>query len=130
MSTTTFLAQQSRGEGIQSSGGGGDWDLVTLFENMTEYGQVAGGAFLSLMGLIGVIWGATLLVKKLLSEQSRESWVKIVALLIIGGALLFSGITLVLKFAEGGRDTIEEFGTGAIVSLTDFSGVLAGSGLF
>ena len=104
------LAANGRGRGADT--GGDDWDLITFFENGTDYGQAAGGAFLSLMGLIGLIWGATLLVKKLMSEQSRESWVKIVALLLIGGALLASGITLVLNFANGGATTIEDMGNG------------------
>ena len=36
----------------------------------------------------GLVWGGFLLVKKLMSEQSRESWLKIVALIIIGGAFV------------------------------------------
>lgn len=129
MSVSMMNLAQGGGQGIQSSGGG-DWDLIKLFENMTEYGQVAGGAFLSFMGLLGVIWGGTLLIKKLMSEQSRESWVKIVALLLLGGALLFSGIGLILKFAEGGKDTIEEFGAGVILPNIDAVNVLASGGFF
>lgn len=129
MSVSTMNLAQGGGQGIQSTGGG-DWDLIKLFENMTEYGQVAGGAFLSFMGLLGVIWGGTLLIKKLMSEQSRESWVKIVALLLLGGALLFSGIGLILKFAEGGKDTIEEFGAGVILPNIDAVNVLASGGFF
>ena len=129
MSVSTMNLAQGGGQSIQSTGGG-DWDLIKLFENMTEYGQVAGGAFLSFMGLLGVIWGGTLLIKKLMSEQSRESWVKIVALLLLGGALLFSGIGLILKFAEGGKDTIEEFGAGVILPNIDAVNVLASGGFF
>lgn len=129
MSVSTMNLAQGGGQGIQSTGGG-DWDLIKLFENMTEYGQVAGGAFLSFMGLLGVIWGGTLLIKKLMSEQSRESWVKIVALLLLGGALLFSGIGLILKFAEGGKDTIEEFGAGVILPNIDAVNALASGGFF
>lgn len=102
---TTVLAQ-----------GGGDWDLETFFTNATDYAKVAGGAFLSLVGVIGIIWGGTLLIKKLMSEQSRESWVKIVALIILGGALLFGGINLILDFAEGGKNTVENFGTGTVLA--------------
>lgn len=104
---TTVLAQ---------SGRGGDWDLETFFTNATEYSKVAGGAFLSLVGIIGIIWGGTLLIKKLMSEQSRESWVKIVSLIIVGGALLFGGINLILDFAEGGKNTVENFGTGTVLA--------------
>lgn len=111
---TQVLAAKGDGRGADL-GGAEDWDMKTFFENATQYSQVAGGAFLSLMGVIGLIWGGVLLLKKLMSEQSRESWVKIVALLLVGGALLASGITLLLNFAQGGATTIEDLGGGGAI---------------
>lgn len=125
---TELMAQS--GANVSAESG---WDLETFLNNTTEYGQVIGGSILSLMGMIGVVWGGVLLVKKLLSEQSRDNWVRIAALILVGGAMLFGGITLILRFARGGSDTIENFGNGGGVALMDFVTQLSsvsGTGLF
>lgn len=125
---TELMAQS--GANVSTESG---WDLETFLNNATEYGQVIGGSILSFMGMIGVVWGGVLLVKKLLSEQSRDNWVRIAALILVGGAMLFGGITLILRFARGGSDTIENFGNGGGVALMDFATQLSsvsGTGLF
>ena len=90
------------------------WDLETFFKNATNYTQTIGGAFLALIGIAGLTWGGFLLVRKLMGGQQaqQDSWFKIVALILIGGAMLFGGMTLLLNFAQGGKDTIENFGNG------------------
>lgn len=115
---TFYMAQLADGE---------SWDLQTFFENAASSSQTIGGAFLTLMGMIGVIWGATLLVKKLMSEQDRTSWIKIAALIIIGGALAFTGITMVLNFARGGQQTIDDLGNGSAGAIVaEYQGDLNG----
>lgn len=91
------------------------WDLKSFFDNAKDYGQLAGGSFLSLMGLVAVIWGGTLLLKKLMSQQSNESWLKIIGLIIIGGAIMATGITLITTIAAGGQTTIEDLGGGVVL---------------
>ena len=106
--TAAILAQAGTDSGTGDSGS--SWDLKSFLDNAGSYGKVVGGSLLSLMGLIGVIWGGVLLVKKLLSEQSRENWIKILALILIGGALMYGGLSLILNFARGGKDTVTKFG--------------------
>ena len=106
------LAQGGSGVSADNS-----WDLETFFNNSTDYTQTVGGAFLALIGIAGLTWGGFLLVRKLMGGQSaqQDSWFKIVALILVGGAMLFGGMTLLLNFAQGGKDTIENFGNGSTV---------------
>lgn len=95
------------------------WDLKTFFENAGDYTQLIGGGFLALIGTIGVIYGGYLLVKKLMAgQQNQDSWVKIAALIIIGGALMATGASLIFTIAEGGQQTIEDLGGGMVLLQT------------
>lgn len=89
------------------------WDLLSFLENATEYVSGAGGALLALMGTAGVVWGGVLLIKKLMaSQQDQTSWVKILGLILIGGALMVGGFSLISQIASGGQTTIEDLGGG------------------
>lgn len=97
------------------------WDLTTFFSNSTDYATVAGGAFLGLIGMAGIIWGGFLLARKLMSgQQNQDSWIKIVALIIVGGGLVFGGMGLLLNFAKGANKTVNDFGNGS-GSFVDFT---------
>lgn len=97
------------------------WDLVSFLENAKDYAGIAGGAFLALLGTLGVIWGGTLLIKKLMAgQQNQDSWLKIIALIILGGALMAGGFVLISTIASGGKTTIEDLGTGFIVFQNSF----------
>lgn len=94
----------------------GAWDLQSFFENANSTAQTMGGAFLTLMGSIAVIYGGFLLIRKLMSgQQNQDSWVKIVLLIIIGGALMVSGFTLIRQIAEGGQGTIKDLGNATML---------------
>ena len=93
-----------------------DWDLVSFFENSKEYLGIAGGAALTLAGLIAVVWGGILIVKKLMSQQDQTSWVKIIGLIIIGGALMGSGGKIIFDISSGGEKTIKDLGGGFIMA--------------
>lgn len=98
----------------------GAWELGEALENAKEYAEVIGGAFLALLGVVAIIYGGYLLVKKLMAgQQNQDSWVKIVILIIVGGALSVTGFGLISTIAEGGKDTIEELGGGTILPITD-----------
>ena len=88
------------------------WDLENFFNNSTNYTQKVGGAFLALIGIAGVVWGGFLMIRKLMGGQQaqQDSWFKIVALIIVGGAMLFGGMAILLNLAQGGKKTIENFG--------------------
>ena len=103
------LASIAPNHGVQGKDG---WDLENFFNNSTNYTQKVGGAFLALIGIAGVVWGGFLMLRKLMGGQQaqQDSWFKIVALIIVGGAMLFGGMTILLNLAKGGKDTIENFG--------------------
>ncbi|MFE1170366.1 hypothetical protein [Nocardiopsis sp. NPDC058789] len=89
------------------------WDLLSFLDNATSYVQGAGGSLLALMGTAGVVWGGVLLIKKLMaSQQDQTSWVKILALILLGGALMVGGFSLISQIAAGGQTTIEDLGGG------------------
>lgn len=92
------------------------WDLQSALENAKGYVVDIGGAFLMLLGTVAVIYGGYLLIKKLMAgQQNQDSWVKIVLLIIIGGALMVSGFALISEIASGGRTTIEDLGGGMVL---------------
>lgn len=98
------------------------WDLISFFDSAREYAGTAGGGLLALMGTIGVIWGGVLLIKKLMaSQQDQTSWIKIVGLIFVGGALMAGGFGLISNIAQGGQTTIEDLG-GGMVLLQGFLG--------
>lgn len=102
------------------------WDLESFFTNATEYMQTIGGVFLALIGISGLVWGGFLIIRKLIGGQAaqQDSWFKMIALILVGGAFLFSGIALLLNFAAGANDTIEQFG-GGFASPEALQGALA-----
>lgn len=104
------LASIAPNHGVQGKDG---WDLENFFNNSTNYTQKVGGAFLALIGIAGVVWGGFLMLRKLMGGQQaqQDSWFKIVALIIVGGAMLFGGMTILLNLAKGGKETIENFGS-------------------
>lgn len=92
------------------------WDLVSFFKNAKKYAGTAGGALISMLGTVGVVWGAVLLIKKLMGgPQNQDSWGKIVLLLIIGGALMVGGFFFISNIAAGGKTTIDQLGGGFIL---------------
>lgn len=92
------------------------WDLKSFLENGAEYLKTVGGALLVVMGVAAVIWGAVLVIKKLMSgQQNQDNWVKIIMLLIVGGAIAVGGFALVFEIGSGGKKTIEDLGGGTIL---------------
>lgn len=94
----------------------GQWDLQSFFQNANSTAQTMGNAFLILMGSIAVIYGGFLLIRKLMSgQQNQDSWVKIVLLIIIGGAIMVTGFSLLSTIAEGGQGTIKDLGNATML---------------
>ena len=72
-------------------------------------------ALLILLGAVGIVWGGVLAIRKLMGGQRNDdSWLKIAALIIVGGAFL-TGSQAACKAACGafteavlevGRDNI------------------------
>lgn len=113
-----ILAQPSGNVGGTDSGSGEGWDLVEFFTNGQSYAEKAGGAFLGVVGVFCLLFASWKVFQKLTNEQSRESWGKVVGLIGLGGVLLFGGYQMISDLAEGGKDTVDNFGdngAGAIV---------------
>ncbi|PZU04648.1 MAG: hypothetical protein DI630_00600 [Gordonia sp. (in: high G+C Gram-positive bacteria)] len=104
----TILAQTGNEDGGDSGGGG--WDLVEFFTNGQSYAEKAGGAFLGVVGVLCLLFAGFKAFQKLTNEQSRESWAKVVGLIGLGGVLTFGGYQMLSDLAEGGKDTVDNFG--------------------
>lgn len=86
------------------------WDLGSFFKNAAERAKEWGGAFLVLIGIIAVIVAVYQIVSGLISDRKQISWLKVIALLFIGGALIAGGWGFVASVADGGSKTINELG--------------------
>lgn len=94
----------------------GAWDVLSFLKNAFKYGEGIGGGVLTLLGLIAVVVGGVKLLFKLMAgQQNQTSWISIVLMIIIGGALMVGGITLMKTVASGGKTTILDLGGGAIL---------------
>jgi len=96
----------------------GAWDLISFLGNTQDYGELAGGALISLLGLIIVIVAGVFTAKKFFGSgngQNDKPWLIIAVMFIVGGAMLFGSIGLLLNISSGGQKTIEELGGGFIV---------------
>lgn len=94
-----------------------DWDLKSFLVKATIYIKFVGGLFIALLGTAAVVWGAYKFFSKLFGGQSaaQTSWVTVALLIIVGGAAMAGGGTLVFGIAEGGQKTIEDLGGGMIL---------------
>lgn len=99
------------------------WDLTSFLENANTQITNWGGAFLIIMGTIGIIFSAYQIISTLMSQGKKQAnYASNIILLIISGALATTGITLVFEIAGGGAKTINDLGTagGTIMSSFDF----------
>ena len=88
------------------------WDLTSFLDNAQSQVQTWGGAFLTLIGIVGVIWAAFQIISGLMSHGKKQvSYGTNAILLLVSGALAASGLNLVMDIAKGGQKTIEELGS-------------------
>lgn len=93
-------------------GSGSTWDLTSFLENSTEQIQKWGGLFLTLVGVVGIIWSAFQIISGLMSHGKKQvSYGTQVMLLLISGALSTTGLGLVTSIAQGGEKTIKDLGS-------------------
>lgn len=100
--------------GIMNESGG--WDIGSFLENSTTTIKVWGNYFIILIGVIMVIWAAWQIGSGLMSHGKKQTnWFIAVALLIVGGAFLVGGFGFVENISKGGKQTIEDLGTGSSI---------------
>lgn len=87
------------------------WDVVSFLQNAATYAKTGGGALLILLGIVALVWGGVLVLKKLMAgQQNQDSWMKIIGLIIIGGAIAVGGFAMVFTIGSGGKKTIDDLG--------------------
>lgn len=91
---------------------GSGWDLTSFLDSSKEQVTQWGGAFLMLVGVVGVIWAAFQIISGLMSNGKKQvSYGTQTILLLVSGALATTGISLVMDIAAGGQKTIEDLGS-------------------
>ena len=91
---------------------GSGWDLSSFLDSSKEQVTQWGGAFLMLVGVVGVIWAAFQIISGLMSNGKKQvSYGTQTILLLVSGALATTGISLVMDIAAGGQKTIEDLGS-------------------
>jgi hypothetical protein len=87
------------------------WDLASFLTNAMSYIKIIGGSALMLAGVAALVWGGIKITMKLMSgQQNQDSWMKMIFMIIIGGALAVGGFSLVFTIGSGGQKTIEDLG--------------------
>lgn len=94
------------------------WDIGSFLNNAKSLAQNWGGLLIMLLGAIGVVAAAVIIIVNLIKKSqngqgAQVSWVWAIILLVIGGAALTGGWNLFSNVASGGQKTIEALGTGA-----------------
>ncbi|MFD7554579.1 MULTISPECIES: hypothetical protein [unclassified Streptomyces] len=108
------------------------WDLTSFLTNAKGQVQLWGGSVLMLLGVVGLVWGGVLLIKKLManpqSAGQQQGWGTIALLVLVGGALSTGGWTLIQTIGSGGQQTITDLGGGTVIvqTLDQVSGFLSG----
>ena len=95
------------------------WDLGSFLQNAKSQVQLWGGLLLMLMGVVGLIWGGVMLIRKLISGPQgggqQHGWGSIALLILVGGALGTGGWQLISQVGSGGQQTIEDLGGGTVI---------------
>ncbi|WP_424863111.1 hypothetical protein [Streptomyces sp. MMS24-I29] len=98
------------------------WDLTSFLQNVKSQIQLWGGLLLMALGAVGLVWGAVLLIKKLMANPQtaghQSGWGTIALLILVGGALGTGGWQLVSTIGSGGQQTIEDLGNGTVIVQT------------
>lgn len=108
------------------------WDLTSFLTNAKSQVQLWGGSALMLLGVVGLVWGGVLLIKKLManpqSAGQQQGWGTIALLILVGGALSTGGWTLISTIGSGGQQTITDLGGATVIVRTvdQVSGFLSG----
>ncbi|MGO4460077.1 hypothetical protein AB4039_22680 [Streptomyces sp. M-16] len=108
------------------------WDLTSFLTNAKSQVQLWGGSVLMLLGVVGLVWGGVLLIKKLManpqSAGQQQGWGTIALLILVGGALGTGGWSLISTIGSGGQQTITDLGGGTVIVRTvdQVSGFLSG----
>ncbi|MFJ5740102.1 hypothetical protein [Streptomyces microflavus] len=98
------------------------WDMTSFLQNAKFQAQIWGGLLLMLLGVVGLIWGGVLLIRKLManpqSANQLPGWGTIALLILVGGALATGGWSLISMIGSGGQQTITDLGGGTVIVQT------------
>ena len=91
--------------------GGGTSGLLNILQNATNFMGAAGKILIVLFGLVMVIGGVFQIAKGMLGGQRAQvNWVMAIGLILVGGALAFSGgFTLLKNFSNQTNATLTDF---------------------
>jgi len=106
MSLSLFASQLLMDGNIDLTGGGNTEGIFgNFFSNATQSAIGIGGLILGFLGVVAVVASVIFTVTKLLKSQDRgeRSWVKVIGLFVIGGALVAGGMTLLATASEGAQ---------------------------
>ncbi|MCL6663446.1 hypothetical protein [Paenibacillus amylolyticus] len=97
--------------------GTNNWDLGKFLETATNKLGSWGSLFVILLGTICVIYAVYQIVTGLMSHGKKQTnWFIAITLLLVGGAISApGGYKLITDIAGGGKKTIEDLGTGAVM---------------
>lgn len=93
--------------GKQTYDGDKSTGIGAMLDNAVKLIQDWGGAFLIIMGAIGLVMAGYNIITGLMSENKQVNWVKQIILITFAGALLVGGFGLMQAFGDLGQNTIK-----------------------
>ncbi|MBK3582435.1 hypothetical protein JHN49_01380 [Streptomyces sp. MBT57] len=98
------------------------WDMTSFLQNAKFQAQIWGGLLLMFLGVVGLVWGGVLGIRKLManpqSANQLPGWGTIALLVLVGGALGTGGWSLISMIGSGGQQTITDLGGGTVIVQT------------
>lgn len=115
------LGTDAASAAVTSANPAGAWDFGSFLKNATKTAKTWGSAAIILVGVVLLIWGAIMAGKRFMGGQQQQGpgWGKIAAMVIVGGAFMAGGFSLISTIGSGGKKTLLDLGGGSILPNMD-----------
>lgn len=94
----------------------GAWDPMNVLDGAQDWLKKGGAKFLTVLGIIAIIWGGWYLFRTVIASQQKGRFVGLaIAALVIGAILAVGGMKFLHDVSSGGYKGVKEVGGGVIM---------------
>lgn len=97
------------------------WDVDSALKNGLLKFKGWGDYLIMILGVVLIIYSVYRFYKAIHTDGPQEGkWAKPILALLFGGLFLFGGFKMMGMIAEGGKDTIKNWGSSGVIYLQTF----------